>query len=412
MRTVFSRPKPIQIDTSHYRGSIAQIHRLSEFCDPRILSDLIEGNQICASLSGKTVAVIVVKSETSECVVHNIPKIAKPTFARWHNGQRVATRILDLRDDRLLIWGLHRSFCVPGVFECNQFGVRLVHPLSRITRLHRTQKGFVLIGGSSDDSPEDQMCTEHGALSLDHLIASNTLYDGSILILEEVNKTAFRYRLGKSGFEDWFPIPHTHGEKPFAIARIGRQYVLGTHSKSGSHLRLLGGNTFPFSLEEDWDGKIEHLWQSPDERSLVWLVRPNGKKTHRQLYQNGKLLFEGLFLMNQRDLVWSPANTSFGARVLSFENDGQNQPMLITPKVRLKMPTGSIVKEFLVDDVGHISAHILDNGYFCYPYIHDRPHTAVGLAWNLHWMEKGGIGYNSILSSFVYHTSDETHLAR
>lgn len=411
MRSVLTQPKPIQIDTSHYSGSISQIHRLPEFCDPRTLSDLIEGNQICASLSGKTVAVIVVKSETCEFIDHNIPRIAKPAFARWLNGQRVETRILDLRDDRLLVWGLHRSFCIPGVYECSQFGVRLVHPLSRITSFHRAQNSFVLIGGAKKAS-EEHMFTEYGVLPLDHLIAFNTLYDNSVLILEEVNKTAFRYSLGKSGFEDWFPIPQIRGEKPFAIARIGRQCVLGTHSKSGSHIRLLGGNTFPFPLQEDWEGKIEYLWQSPDERSLVWLVRPNRKKTHRQLYLNGTLLYEGSFLMGQRDLVWSPQSESFGARILSFDDDGQNRQIIITPIIHLKMPTGSLVREFLVDDVGHISAHILDSGYFCYPYIHDRPHTAVGLAWNLHWMNTGGIGYNSVLSSYVYHTSDETHLVR
>ena len=289
-----------------YRGRMKKLLELHKTFDSSTLSHLAANNQLVASKSGLTVAVIVQENDLVDCVENNVPELFELYFARFLNGKRVQTRIWEVLSDRLLVFGVHTSTDVLGVYECCVHGVKLVHPLAGIERVHRTKDGLVLIGILSEESQERHLFTDFGVLALDKRTTANTLQDGSILILDEFHDKPYRYRVSRNGFSELFPVPCEYGETPFALVCIGQTRVLATYQGNRSRMRVLGnGKRLWFPLKEEWDGKIEYIWQSPNSRSLAWLFKPNGCSI-QQLYLNGMCIHEGSFQMSRMDLVWSP----------------------------------------------------------------------------------------------------------
>ncbi len=388
--------------------------------DSSTLSHLVANNQLVANKSGLTVAVIVQENDLVDCIENNVPELFELYFARVLNGKRVQTRILEVLDDRLLVFGVHASTDVLGVYECCVHGVKLVHPLAGIERVHRTKEGLVLIGILSEESQERHLFTDFGVLALDKRTTASTLQDGSILILDEFHDKPYRYRVSRNGFSELFPIACENKEKPFALACVGQSRVLATYQGNGSRMHVLGkGKCLWFPLKEEWDGKIEYVWQSPSGRSLAWLFKPNGHSA-RQLYLNGMCIHEGSFEMSRYDLVWSPNELMCGAKILYTTKNGMGRQSIVTPAIEQEIRIGTLVREFLVDSKGKIAAYVTDGEYFCFPVVGDHSHDPATIVWNLHWVKTQPhnsetletVGYNFSLLSGVYHRSDDPEFKR
>lgn len=307
MQPHFELVPPIRIRHPSYSGVTHQLLGLPFVVDSVTLSDMIADNQLVASATGMTIAALFPEGKLRDCIQHNISGFPEIYFRRWLVDKRVETSILEVSDDRLLIWGVHVSSEVLGVYVCDREGVRL---------------------------------------------ATEAEYGSELQIRSE---------------QAFFPFPH----------------------------------------DREWDGKIECIWQSPKTRSLAWLYRPKGSKAKRQLFINGRLLYEGCFEMESMDFVWAPNGITGGARIFAYELGEDACQKIVTPTLVEQIPTGFLLREFLVDNNGHVAAHVLDGEDTCHPYVYDRPNDEVSLAWNFHWMPDGSIGYNYVQQSRISHMTDE-----
>lgn len=398
-------------------GVIHQIYALPLHFDASKLSELVATDRLAVSQDGHHVALIARVTDSMERIAHNFERMASSRFCSHENGVRIETRILHVGTDRLLVWGLPFGQSVRGVYELKvgRPRLKLVRPFAELHRVCRLPHGMFLLGVGTEDSEAKHVWTEHGVLPVEDLATATSVSDGSFLFLEQIDGNSYRYRFGARGFVDWFPVLHPQGEVPVALAYVQNQYVLATRTESGSRLRVVGSaNTLTFPLAENWMGDIEQLWVSPSERSLAWLVRPDrSNSSRRELYLNGQLIHEGEFSMNQADLVWAPLGPSLGARITTQDASGQERQSIITQDTQREFPTGTFLREFLIDTDGGIAATITDDGELCYPVMYDRSLQSVPIAWGLHWASSGGIGYSSVLpESIVCLTVDETDLLR
>ena len=309
MQSFFAPAAPYRIRHPSYNGTTHQLVSLPRIVDATVLSDMLANDQLVASVSGLSVAALFAEGEFVDCVQHNIPGIAEIYFGRQQDGHQVATRILDVHDDCLLVWGVHESLGTLGVYECSSRGVRLL--------------------------------TDHNGIS--------------------------------------------------------------------SRVKMLDGNPiFPFPHDSKWNGKIEYVWQSPNERSLAWLYRPDGQDTEQQIFVNGRLLHQGRFEMTRSDFVWAPDGMTGAASIFSFDHYGNTRQEIVTPSTVEQIPNGFLLREFLVNCRGRVSAQILDDANASHPFIYDHANDDVQLAWNLHCMPDGSIGYNYIQQGYISHMTDES----
>ncbi|OGL63750.1 hypothetical protein A3C09_02120 [Candidatus Uhrbacteria bacterium RIFCSPHIGHO2_02_FULL_47_44] len=408
---------PSSIERPFLRGAIHQVHALVGSRDSTKLSELIATDRLAVSQDGFYVASVEQVDELLERVAHNFERMSSPRFYSHENGERVETRILHVAADYVLVWGLPVGSRVRGVYELrvSRPRLKLVRPFALLHRVHRSSHGMFLFGIGTEDSGTNHVWTEHGVLPIEDIRTATAVSDGSFLFLEQIDGTSYRYRFGARGFVDWFPVLQAQGERPVALAYVQNQYVLATRTQIGSRLCVIGGaNTLSFPLEETWSGDIEHLWVSPGERSLAWLVRPDrSNSSHRALYVNGALVHEGEFHMDDKDLVWAQTGSMLGARIRTEDANGQEKHTIVTPEVEQDFPSGTFVREFLVDSEGKVAATVTDDGESCYPKIYNRDFQAVPLAWNLTWTPENGIGFNSVLpESVVCRTTDTTELLR
>lgn len=308
MQPYFTPAVPVRIKHPSYSGITHQLVSLPGIIDSMMLSDMLARNQLVASASGMSVAALFPEGVSVECVQHNIPGIAEIHFERSFEGKDVATRILEIHDDRLLIWGVYKSIGILGVYECSRDGVRL----------------------------------------------------------------------------------------------------LSTQKESKSRLKMPDEKPiFPFPHDSRWNGEIECLWQSPNERSLAWLYRPEGKDTPKQLFVNGRLLHEGRFEMTQTDFVWAPNGLMGGASIFSYGDKDTTCQQIVTPIEVEQIPAGFLLREFLVNCYGRIAAQILDDANASHPVVYNHANDDVELAWNLRFMPDGSIGYNYARQNSVSHMTDE-----
>lgn len=395
-----------------FRGVIHQIYGFEKPMTSTDLSERIATHRMAVSHDGMFVAVAVAIDQQTERIEHNLFGIPFPRFRLAQQGERQETRILDVCEDRLLIWGLPVGMLTYGVYEVSRKRVRpkLVHPFSALHRVCRLQNGILLFGKESEDSKGEQAWTKFGALSVDGVVSATTVSDGGFLFLEQIEGKPYRYRVAANGFENWSAIFCRPDEQPALLVRVQNQHVLLTRTKTDSRLSVVGSeNSLTFPLEEMWKGKIEYLWVSPRERSLAWLVRPDIHSAERELYLNGVLIHAGTFSLNQEDLVWAESGSMLGARITDEETGIQS---IVTLNEEIELPAGTFLREFLIDRDGNVAATITDNGDLCSPRIYNRLFEPVPIAWNLRWTPEGGIGYNSVLGSTVCRTTDITKLLR
>ncbi len=403
----------IDVELEYFRGSITPICVIPKTIDPRQLSELIATNQLMASRNGKFIAMIDSEAPSSQKVVHNIPGMTAHHFRGDSPGLGEQTRILEVDADHIVVFGLPPASLNRGIYEIRigQKTANLVYPISRLTRVYQTKHGPIYFGVMDEEA---QACTDNGAWTLHSTVSSTTLCDKSTLLLELVENQFYRYRVTSRGFEDWSLIKTQSAELPVSLIRLQNAFVALMQSPRGSSIRCLTQpQDFSFPLPVFQTKRIEWMSVSPDEKSLAWCVRPNGPNTsERQLYLNGELFYKGSFIASRSDVTWAPMSAMCGVRISTFEETGIERQYIVTPSYTQEMPINTLVREFLVDPDGRIDAIILDNGHFCQPFIDNKPHDAVPLAWNLHRLETGGFGFNSVIGNQVYLTINETNLVR
>jgi len=394
----------VKVDQTYYKGNLSRVFYLDSSIGPREASDLLAADQLVSSVDGLSVATIQPDDHSRSEVAHNLEGVPHMIF-------KSGVRILEVRKEQLLVWGTPVGSIDCGVYEIGRRGMKRIQSVTTITRIHRSHHGFVLFGQCPPNN-DDIALTSFGTHEADGVVSAITTKDNRYLFFEKLERTYFRYYVGKDGFEEWAPIDLEPEEKPIAILRLHCQPVLLSRGTKGCRFRSLGSEPCRFDLNKNWSGCVEHFSVSPDEESLALIVRPSkAQPNYREIYLNGECIFQGEFLAEEGNFVWAEHGSMCGLFITSLPSDGGRIPMVVTPTVQLQFPSDKMLREFLVDDTGRVAATIVDNGDFCTPTVYDRIHTAVPLAWNLHFSQDGSVGYNSIQLSCVLHTSDETEMA-
>jgi hypothetical protein len=417
METTQRKLQPPRVtERPFFRGVIHQIFCLPEPYTAAELSELIAAHRLLVSRDGMSVAVVSEGGLFTERIEHNLSFISHLRFRHTYRGERIRTQILDISANRLLVWGLPVGTSVCGVYEYRSENrrPRLVgQPFSFVRRTHCTPNGIFLIGKIPEESSSEQIWTRLGSWTLQDLRSVSSMSDGSYILLEGREGDFRRYCVTANGFADWAMVRCTPDEQATKLVRVQNQYVIATRSRIHSRLSVVGAtNTLTFPMKEKWQGEIEHLWVSPSERSLAWLVRPDVHSDYRQIYLNGNLVHEGTFSMNEEDLVWAPSGATLGARITTESAQGQQQQSIVTLHEERCFPPGTFLREFLIDTEGKIAATITDKEDLCTPFIYDRKFADVPMAWNLHWAADGGIAYSSVLHSIICTTTDNTEILR
>jgi hypothetical protein len=122
---------------------------------------------------------------------------------------------------------------------------------------------------------------------------------------------------------------------------------------------------------------------------------------------NGRLIHDGTFGVNPKDVRWSPDEQQIGVRITSLQSGHLSQ--IVTPTERLVLDSG-LLEDYLVDNQGHVAARLMiENGEYT-PYVYNLQHDTVPFAWNLCW-QNGEVRYNSVNQRSVLATNDRTHLS-
>ncbi|MEK7452485.1 MAG: hypothetical protein AAB664_04040 [Patescibacteria group bacterium] len=126
MQTHFTPAAPLRITHPNYRGTTHQLLQLPQELDVITLEEAWRQKRLLASVSGVSACMLVQEGEYIDSVEHNIPGLSEIYFRRMFSGRFVQTRIKAVYDDRLLIWGVHESSDMLGLYECSCEHIRLV----------------------------------------------------------------------------------------------------------------------------------------------------------------------------------------------------------------------------------------------------------------------------------------------
>jgi len=394
-----------RISTPYFKGSVKRIFHLPESMSPEDVHRLVTEDRLCVSADGKSVAVILSLDDRSVVVKHNLPDVPEAVFCS--KAGCVDARLLHVRSDCLIVWGMPKGGLESCVFELSKSGLRRIQSISRIRQLQRFSHGFVLFGDSPGLTDEVVM-TEHGTHEVNKIVSAASLSDGRYLFLEKIEEDHFQYLVGSSGFEDWASV-ELKNEEIIQMLRLQGNNVLLSRSGLFSVFRLFGPGKLSFELSRTWIGRIESMFVSPNEQSLAWIVRPEpfNKSLFGEIYLNGRKIHEGEFTCAGDMISWSPSGSVCGIFVRTHSDREGDKQQIITPFVHYTIPADHLMREFLVDDEGGIAATILDDGVYCLPSVAERRHNAGSLAWNL-GVVNGEIGFNSVFSSCIMRTTDQT----
>lgn len=408
MQTQLSLQPPCVVDKPFYRGVISSLYRFGNTHGSTQIASLVRANQLVVSQDGATVALLTDDESNGECVEHSQMSLSSARFHKVIEAEGLSTQILLVEAERLVIWGRPTNEIVCGVYEFAgaDSSPVLLYPFPHVKRVCRTGNSFLLFGADSIGTP-------YGVFSTETLLSWVANGKMRYVFLEQCLEALYTYALSERGFENPHRIQCAQQEQAVSVARVQNQFVLLSRTRMGSRLRVVGSkDRLTFLLQEWWLGTIEHLWVSPNGRSLAWLVRPDEQSEFRMIYVNGQLIHSGVFQMNHEDVVWDQFGTQFGAKIASLEFTDFTCHMIVT-SVEQKMFAPNVrVREFLLDPDGSIAAYIEDDGEYSTCHIRYRHFDAVSYMWNLHRTNDGGIAFNSVIGQTVRITSDTTDLIR
>ncbi len=369
----------------------------------RDLQWMLFAGQFLASRDGSRVACW--NTNVDETVSIVVGKVI--SFARFNSK---GARLISI-DDHLIAYGtLVDGRC--GLFRLTNDGVQQISQ-SRPVGILRHSSGDALFTADSLNAQYEwrvySRSLPQNGYPIDRQSLVAPLQDGRLLFFEPIGgDTCYHYLISASkGFEDFYPTAHTPVSL-MAVASWKGTTVFGIKGEKESMLELRGvASAHLHKRSIHIRGELEQLWQSSTEKGIAWLSRltANGR-AYRLLFVNNRLLVQGEFAMGPNDLVWSPDGTIAAAHIRRDQN-GRGQSVIVTFEKEREIRPGRRVEEFILDNHGRVQAWIECDERFSYPFVHDRPHDPVELAWNLRLID-GDIHYNCLMSDVILLVTDQT----
>ena len=401
-----------------YTGDEKVVCRLSESPEERNFSHLVNTRQLAVSHDGKHAACTI--QDRSRFALQHSHATLSHFFAR-------DIRILSVLPQSVRVW-CRPVKGVAGVWEVNKNTSRLINRLDHITEYFETSQGAVPSGYNDNDSTGVRMLImPHGPLELSNEAEIVVFFDGSVFVYESVENYAYRYLVDSSGeIKDWTYVPEISGAISHLVFLLG-EHMFVRQSDLGSallHLKQSPTSTFSRgSSDHNWfntplDGYVEEAWNSPTGDAFALLVQtdlPSDERgIHRILMHNGKRLYRGRFSMGVDDVTWSSNGQHCAAYLqvtsLGETYDVEKRGIIISSgsKQMFQLPEGFSASEVLLDDEGVIKAFVLTDGKRFRPYVNNKPHDLVSIAWNLQLTPEGWVQYNRIVSNRVVRIIDRT----
>ncbi len=154
---------------------------------------------------------------------------------------------------------------------------------------------------------------------------------------------------------------------------------------------------------------VERVWVAPNGKFCAYLIRSLKDDTHR-LYVADRLLFEGVCHLSEKDFVWSPNSTQYGAHIHTTDDPYADAFILTSASEQYDIPEGFFLREFLIDDQGLVSAWIISDGDVFSTQIYERNFPNFSMAQCLHWTNFGSIAFEAVRDGQTLHITDETEL--
>jgi len=394
------------------RGSIDDVHALGRVYSGTDLAEFFARQRLCVSRSGRSIAHVVPTGDRYERIDHNLTDVRTSLLQRRFKGISLETRILYVDECRVVIWGLPVGKLEIGLYEYSASKVRHLCTTSDGQYFGMNHESFLI---HANCATQNAYWNPGHAVHDTRVFFGRVLLDGSISFVEQIGHEYFRYLMTQNGLKDWAKISLEKNELPVHLVRLRGSSVLVTYDERQNltFVSMLDGLPLLFGIPEVLEGVIEHVWVSPDERSLAWIHRPDPTSSFRYIYLNGVLLYEGIFEIGNQPISWSPLGTQCGISIRSLEAEysiSGEQYMVITPMEQMFISPKSFLREFLVGDDGFVASVIQDNAETCTVFVRSRPFAQALTAFNMHWLSSGGIGFNSIQRNVIQFISDETDI--
>lgn len=309
---------------------------------------------------------------------------------------------------RLLVFD-RASLCVVGKLRDGRSGVFRIHDtlqISRASDLIGVQNGslapiiYLYALNKRGEKVVEVTLLGHGStFEVDANARVCELPEGNALVVEPICGTMCRYIVGSHGFKELRPVVLPSDATILGIGRYRGSDVIAIRGKYKSWIEVNGQN--PIHLE----GELEQLWCSPSGSNIAWLEGSiRSGKTHRRLYYNHEIVYEGDFEMSHHDLAWSNDAHHMAACVTHRSIAYGHRSIIVHKGGYTSVPDGRRVNELCVDD-NAVPVWIDDDGAKCYiarPGKRSRFHDGVAtLAWNLSVGFDGVVCYNAVYGDVV-----------
>ena len=385
----------VRLDQPWFQGEMHHLCQLDTTPTPQLLRKLTTGDQLAVSSHGSDVAVVQIIDNAKERVRHTAFK-SSLEFHRGRSGAEQGTRILEVGDDHVLVWG-RTAQQPPGVWWLSPGHEQYLYPVEKIIGRVGQGSAVMNIGLSSMYPGQHCLLTPDGLWPVDRQALVNPYASGGLAVLESFGGTPHAYQLHGgliTSLQCLVDLRYEH----LGIVRWRGQLVLVKTSDLGSRLTQISPITKgdkPIDLPVR--GRIEQVWSSPQGNSIALLVAPRGpNSSYRRLYlDSGRLIYQGAFTLAQEDLTWSAGGRSFAALIREGAG-GRVFEKIVTPTDNQDLPLGVHLKEVLVDEDGAIAGAVLTDGQHDFPEVWRSQRTTVPLAWNLHFDGDGAVVWNTV----------------
>jgi len=400
----------VRLNQPYFQGEMHTLCQLPKTPDPLTLRMLMTGDQLAVSADGSDVAMVQIIDASKERV-HHTALDTNLEFFRAHPSRGLGTRILEVGNDHVLVWG--RTDREPtGVWRLSAGHAQFLYPVDKLI-------GKIGQGPSRMDLGESplypgQVCvlTSDGLWPLDSRAHVHSYVGGDLAIVELFGGRSYAYQLKDREIEPFYHL-HDGRFKPLALVRWQGQLMVAQSSARGSQITQIGSTDRmhpPIHLPVT--GRIERVWSSPGGESIALLVQPSEGSTRRRLYLNsGHLVHQGNFTLDQDQVTWSARGRSFAAVIQEEDDDGCVSERIVTPSDSQSLVRGMRAKEVLVSDDGTISGVILTDGQHDFPEVNRGACTAVPLAWNIHHAPDGAVVWNTVHGDQILKWVDRTGMA-
>jgi hypothetical protein len=295
-----------------------------------------------------------------------------------------------------MAWG-HSSGHPPGVWLLTPGTSKFLGPMDRIIDAIKGRGSPVIIGTRAKQPRTLFYLMPQGIWEVGS-DAVVQICSGALNVLENFAGRAYTYGVSHRGITDFSAVMLPDGSVPVKMyERDGIPFLL---SRRATQSRIQEIVTCGFSrvpVTYPIDGDVLDVYPSPNGKSVLWRMHPRGApEGYCLLLLDGvRPLFEGKFDMQHQDVTWSRNETSAVVRI-RVRKKGRERSMLVTPTMKIRIPTGTIATEAVVNDSGGILAYIASRGGSDQVILDGRVGPRMPLALNLHEDSTGATVWTSM----------------